>query len=199
MQSELDQHVVELFHSTIDVTMQSLDSLAPAISDCGALLAQCLLSEKKIVCCGDGQQGALAQIFASNLVNRFDYERPSLPAIALNVDATTITAIAADGSFNEIYAKQIRALGQSGDVLLVISSGSSSSTTRQAIQAAHDREMIVISVGDESSHDISAIIFPEDMEINIASTNRARVVEGQLIVINYLCELIDKQLFGSED
>jgi len=196
MQSELDQHVIELFHSTIDLTMASLDSLAAVISDSGALLAQCLLSENKILCCGDGQHGALAQIFCSNLVNRFDYERPGLPAIALSVDATTITAIAADGSFSDIFAKQIRALGQAGDILLVLSTGAGSSSTLQAIQAAHDREMIVISLCDQSSSDIAAIIQPEDIEINIPSTNRARILEVQLQTVNYLCELIDWQLFG---
>lgn len=196
MHSELDQHIIELFHSSIDLTMQSLDSLAPIISDSGALLAQCLLSENKILCCGDGQCGALAQIFSSNLMNRYDYERPSLPAIALSADATTITAIAADGTFSEVFAKQIRTLGLPGDVLLILSNSTGSSTTVQAIQAAHDREMIVISIADQSSSDISSIIYPEDMEINIPSSNRARVLEGQLLIINFLCELVDIQLFG---
>jgi D-sedoheptulose 7-phosphate isomerase len=194
---DLDQHVIELFHSSIDNTMQSLDMLAPQISDCSAMLVQCLLNEDKILCCGEGQSGALAQIFASNLLNRFDYERPSLPAITLSADATTITAITGDSSFNDIYATQIRTLGHAGDLLLVISNGSSFGTSLQAIQAAHDRQMNVISIRGEQNNDLSALMLPEDIELCIPSSNRARVAEGQLLTINCLCDLIDQQLFGS--
>lgn len=194
---ELDQYVIDLFHHSIDTTMQSLDTLAPRIGDCGMLLVQCLLSENKILCCGEGQSGALAQIFASNLINRFDYERPSLPAIALNADATLITAVTGDSTFNDVFATQIRALGQPGDLLLVISNGSGSGTTLQAIQAAHDREMIVISISNQDNSDIRALMLPEDIELCIPSTKRARVAEAQLLSINCLCDLIDQQLFGS--
>ena len=194
---ELDQHVIDLFHSNIDTTMQSLDLLAATISDCGTLLVQCLLSENKILCCGEGQSGALAQIFAATLLNRFDYERPSLPAIVLNADATTITALTGDGTFNEVFASQIRALGQPGDLLLVISNGSGAGTTLQAIQAAHDREMLVISVSNQEHSDIASLMLPEDMELVIPSSNRARVAETQFLTINCLCDLIDQQLFGS--
>ena len=194
---ELDQHVIELFHSSIDTTMQSLDLLADTITDCGSLLVQGLLSDNKILCCGEGQSGALAQIFASNLLNRFNYERPSLPAIALCADATTLTAVTGDSTFNEVFATQIRALGQPGDLLLLLSNGSGSGTTLQAIQAAHDREMIVISISNEDCSDISALMLPEDIALCIPSANRARVAEVQLLSLNCFCDLIDQQLFGS--
>ena len=194
---ELDQHVIELFHNSVDTTMQSLDTLAATIADCGSLLVQGLLSENKILCCGEGQSGALAQIFAANLINRFNYERPSLPAIALSADATLITAVTGDSTFNEIFASQIRALGQPGDLLIVISNGTGSTTTLQAIQAAHDREMIVISLSNQDCKDISALMLPEDITLCVPSTNRARVAEVQLLSINCLCDLIDQQLFGS--
>lgn len=194
---ELDQQVIEIFHSNIDSTMQAMDALAPQISDCSILLVQSLLSEKKVLCCGEGQSGALTQIFASNLLNRFDYERPSLPAIALNTDATVLTAVTGDNSFNEIFAGQIRALGLPGDLLLSISNGSNSRTTLPAIQAAHDREMVVIAISSKGNNDIPALLQPEDIELCIPDTNRARVAETQLLVINCLCNLIDQQLFGS--
>jgi D-sedoheptulose 7-phosphate isomerase len=194
---ELDQHVIELFHSSIDTSIQSLDSLATQISDCGLLLAQCLLNENKILCCGEGQSGALSQIFASNLLNRFNYDRPSLPAISLSADATTLTALSVDNTFNDIFAKQIRALGQAKDLLLVISNSNSSGTAIQAIQAAHDRDMIVVSISNQDNNDISALMLPQDVTLCIPSNNRARVVETQLLTLNCLCELIDQQLFGS--
>ena len=196
---DLYQHVTELFHGNIDVTMRSMDELPAVIGDCGELLTQCLLSEQKILCCGEASSGALAQIFASNLLNRYNYERPSLPAIALSADATTITAITSDGPFSEVFAKQIRALGQPGDILLLISNTAPSGTTLQAIQAAHDREMLVISVGCGNQHDSSALLLPEDIEICIPTDNRARASEAQLLIINCLCDLIDTQLFGTEE
>ena len=194
----LHEQVVEAFHSSIDITMQSLEDLAPRIADCSELIVQSLLSENKILCCGEGQSGALAQIFCSNLLNRFNYERPSLPAIALCTDATTMTAVTGDSTFNEIFAKQIRALGQPGDLLLVISNSSGSGTTIQAIQAAHDREMIVLSISNRDNSDISSLLLPEDLELRVPSANRARIAEAQLLAVNCLCELIDHQLFGSQ-
>ncbi|MFA7553788.1 MAG: SIS domain-containing protein [Spongiibacteraceae bacterium] len=194
---DLDQHVIELFHSSIDTTMRTLDEQATRVSDCGILMAQCLLSENKILSCGEGVSAALVHIFCSQLLNRFEVERPGLPAINLSADATTLTALAGDGNFKDIFSKQIRALGQSGDVLFVIANGNSSSTTLQAIKAAHDRNMFVICLSDDASNVFSALLQPEDIELSIPSNNRARVTEAHLQIINYLSELIDQQLFGS--
>ncbi|ARN74878.1 D-sedoheptulose-7-phosphate isomerase [Oceanicoccus sagamiensis] len=194
---DLDQHVIELFHSSIDTTMRTLDEQAARVSDCATLMVQCLLSENKILCCGEATNGALAQIFSAHLLNRFDYERPSLPAINLSSDATTITALSANGNFKDIFGSQVRALGQPGDVLFIISNSSNSGTTLEAIKAAHDREMIVICLSNQQSNDFSALFQPEDIELPIPSDNNARVMEAHMQVINYLSELIDQQLFGS--
>ncbi len=195
---DLQQHTAELFHGNIESTMQSLDTLTAVTSACGELIVHCLLNEKKVLCCGEGRSGALAQIFSSNLLNRFNYERPSLPAIALNSDATTLTAIAGDGSFTDIFAKQIRALGQAGDALLLISNDGNYGASLQAIQAAHDREMLVISISNQDCSDISALLLPEDIELLVPGNSRARVLETQLLIINSISELIDLQLFGGE-
>lgn len=195
---DLQHQVSEIFHCNIDTVMRTMEELPDCIADGGALLAQCLLSEGKILCCGESQSGALAQIFASNLLNRYNYERPSLPAMALSADATTLTAITSDGNFNDIFAKQIRALGQPGDILLLVANSDAAGTGLQAIQAAHDREMLVISVSC-GEHDSAALLLPEDVEICVPNTDRARVAEAQLLILNCLCELIDHQLFGSEE
>jgi D-sedoheptulose 7-phosphate isomerase len=194
---DLDQYVTELFHVSIDTSMRSMETLAEAISDGGTLMSQCLLNENKILCAGLGINGSLAQIFASHLLNRFNNERPSLPAVNLSTDASTITSIAHDNSFNDIFALQIRALAQPGDLLLLISNDGNSGTTLQAVKAAHDRGMSVISLSSQSNSDVSALLQTEDLEICIPSDERARVSEVQLQVINYLSELIDQQLFGS--
>ncbi len=194
---DLDQHVIELFHSSIDTTMRTLDEQSARVSDCAMLMVQCLLSENKILCCGEATNGALAQVFSAHLLNRFDYERPSLPAINLSSDATTITALSADGNFKNIFGSQIRALGQAGDILFIISNANDSGTTLEAIKAAHDREMVVICLSHQQSSDIKALLQPEDIELPIPSDNNARVMESHLQIINYLSELIDQQLFGS--
>lgn len=194
-----EQFINQLFQGSIDTTMQASQELTPLIAHCSELLVQCLLSEHKILCCGEATNAALAQIFTSHLLNRFDYERPGLPAISLSSDATTLSALCSDNTFSEVFSKQIRALGQSGDILLVLSNSDSQSTTVQAIQAAHDREMIVVSISDSDSQDISSLMLPEDIAFLIPSNQRPRVAEAQLLIIHCLCALIDQQLFGTED
>ena len=194
---DLNQQVIDLFHSSIDTTMRSLDELSPQISTAGALLVQCLLNEKKILCAGKGRSAALSQILSSNLLNRFDYERPNLPAINLNTDPVAMTAIISDSGFKEIFAHPIRALGEAGDTLFIVANGKGTGTTIQAIKAAHDRDINVIALSGQSNTDFSALLYPEDVLIAIPSDNRARVAEVHLQIINYLSELIDQQLFGS--
>lgn len=196
---DLSDKVVSIIHNSIDSTMQSMDAMVPQVAKASELLVRCLLSEQKIICCGEGQSGALSQIFTANLLNRFDHERPSLPAISLSADAATITAICGDATFNEIFSRQIRAVGQPGDVLVIISNGSGSGTTLQAVQAAHDREMLVVALCDRENTDISSLLGPEDMDLIIPHANRARIAEIQLLTLNCLCDLIDQQLFPAEE
>lgn len=194
---DLYEQVTEIFHSHIDTSMRSMEELPGNIAEAGQLLTHCLLSDKKILCCGEDQSGSLAQIFSSHLLHRFNYERPGLAAICLSTNPTLITAITKEGNFSEIFAKQIRALGQAGDILLVLANDSNTPSASQAIQTAHDRDMIVISVNG-SNNQSSALLFPEDIEISIPTNNRSRIIEAQLLIINCLCELIDFQLFGGE-
>lgn len=193
------QYALELCHLCIDNIMQTFDVLPQQLARAAECMVGSLLNERKILCCGEGQSGALAQIFASNLLNRFNYERPSLPAISLNADATALTAIASDASFHDIFAKQIRALGQAGDVLLVITNGAGSGTTLQAIQAAHDRQMAVVVMCNRSCDDIRSLLTPDDIELSAPSDHRARVAEVQLLAINCLCDMIDQLLFGAAE
>lgn len=192
-----EQHVIELFHSSIDVTMRTLDEQAGTVNQSGLSMAECLLRENKILCCGEGISNALAQVFCSQLLNRFTYERPGLPAINLGSDATTITAIVSDSSFKDIFSHQVRALGQPGDVLFIISNGDNSGTALEAIKAGHDREMTIICLSNQLNNNFSALLQPEDIEVIIPSDNHARISESQLQIVNYLSELIEQQLFGS--
>jgi D-sedoheptulose 7-phosphate isomerase len=195
---ELTDRVVDTFHRHIDTTMQAIEMLSPAIANASEVLVGALLSEGKILCCGEGCSGLLSQHFAHLLLNRFQRERPGLPAIALNGDAAMLTAIATDTSFNEIFAKQIRTLAQPQDILLLISHSTGSGTALQTIQSAHNRNVRVIVLCGSNENDIRALLTTDDIELNVGDVQRAAFMEIALLTLHSLCELIELQLFGSE-
>ena len=196
---DITQQVVEIFHESVEAKIQAIESLAPHIADAADLLVQCLLDDGKIMVCGNGTSGTTAQQFTANLITRPEKERPSLPAICLNTDIITLGAVANNHNFNEVYSKQIRALGKPGDALLVITTNSSSNSLVHAIQAAHDREMNVIIICGQEGGDIAAILTAEDIELRVPNNSIARIHEIQLLTIFCLCDLIDEQIFGSTD
>lgn len=195
---ELTDYVIDSFHRHIDTTMQAIESLTPAIATASEAMVGALLNEGKIICCGEGCSGLLSQHFAAVLLNRFQRERPGLPAIALNGDAAMLTAIATDASFNEIFAKQIRTLAQPHDILLLISHGTGSGTALQTIQSAHDRNIRVVVLCINNDNDIRALLTTDDIELNVGDVQRAAFMEIALLTLHSLCELIELQLFGSE-
>jgi D-sedoheptulose 7-phosphate isomerase len=158
-----------------------------------------LLNEGKILTCGNGGSAGDAQHFSSELLNRFERERPSLPALALTTDSSSISSLAKDYCEDEIFSKQIRALGQPGDVLLAISTSGNSGNVLQAIQAAHDRDMLVVALTGRDGGAMASLLLPEDSEIRVPARATARIQEVHLLAIHCLCDLIDRQLFGSEE
>lgn len=195
---ELEQRITELFDSNIEVALKCREDLPAYIAHAGEQLVHCLLSDHKILSCGNGGSAFAAQHFVSRMLNRFERERPALPAIALSSDSTTITAIANDYSFNEIFSKPIRALGQDGDLLLAISTSGTSANTVQAVQAAHDRNMRVIALTARDGGDVTRLLSHDDIEIRIPTQSSARAQELHLLVVHSLCDLIDRQIFGAD-
>ncbi len=194
-QERIKQH----FLDGIETKQMAMEMLAPVIEQASDSMVNVLLNGGKILTCGNGGSAGDAQHFSSELLNRFERERPSLPAIALTTDSSTITSIANDYSYNEIFSKQIRALGNTGDVLLAISTSGNSANVVQAIQAAHDREMTVMALTGKDGGNMSSLYLPEDIEIRVPSDTTARIQEVHLLVIHCLCDLIDWQLFGPID
>jgi len=158
-----------------------------------------LLNDGKILSCGNGGSAGDAQHFSSELLNRFERERPGLPAMALTTDSSTLTAIANDYSYSEVFSKQVTALGQTGDVLLVISTSGNSANVTAAIKAGHDRQMSIVALTGRDGGEMAKLITKDDIEIRIPSHSTARIQEVHLLVIHCLCDLIDNQLFGGED
>jgi D-sedoheptulose 7-phosphate isomerase len=192
---ELQQRIIEHFHHSLDLKAHVIESYTPQIAQAAEQLFHCLISEHKILCCGNGASAALAQHFSALMLNRYQHERPGLPALSLSADSAALSAIADDSHFSDVYSKQVRALGQPGDILLAFSSDGRSANLIQAIQAAHDRGMGVIALSGEGG-DIGALLSQEELEIRIPSTSTALVNEVHLLIIHALCDLIEHQLFG---
>jgi D-sedoheptulose 7-phosphate isomerase len=195
---ELQERIVDHFHSSIETKTLAIQENTPDIELASEVMVHSLLNGGKILTCGNGGSAGDAQHFSSELLNRFERERPSLPAMALTTDSSTITSIANDYSYNEIFSKQIRALGNDGDVLLAISTSGNSANVVQAIQAAHERGMRVVALTGKDGGDMAALLSAEDVEVRVPSVVTARIQEVHLVVIHCLCDLIDFQLFGDD-
>jgi len=194
----LEDRVLDLFDASIEAKTQARDVIPSAIVAAGEAMVQSLLNNGKILTCGNGGSAGDAQHFSSEMLNRFERERPALPAIALSTDTSTLTSIANDYSYNEIFSKQIRALGLPGDVLLAITTSGNSSNILQAVQAAHDREVRVVVLTGKDGGDVTNLLHADDVEIRVPSNSTARIQEVHLLCIHALCDLIDGQLFGVE-
>ena len=177
-------------------TLQAADAIAPAIAAGADAITQCLLNGKKVLTCGNGPCAANAQHFASALLTQFEMERPSLPAICLTADSATVTAIANYYEFQDIFTKQIRALGKDGDLLVIISTSGRSPNILNAIAAAHERGMTVIALTGRDGGDVAKRLTERDVEIRINSDGTARILEMHLLALHCLCDLLDMQLFG---
>ena len=189
----MDERVRRHFEESI-ATKQASIGLAPAISAAAATMTRCLLEDGKILSCGNGGSAADAQHFSSELLNRFELERPGLPALALTTDSSTLTSIANDYAFVEVFAKQVRALGQPEDVLLAISTSGNSENIARAINAAHERGLRVVALTGRDGGAIAGLLADGDIEIRVPAERTARIQEVHLLVIHCLCDLIDAEL-----
>lgn len=190
------ERIYQRFRESVEAKMEVGEALTPLIERAGDTITQALLNENKLLVCGNGASAAISQIFTSSMLDRFEKERPSLPAIWLGGNVSTYTSIAADNTFNDVYSKPIRALGQDGDVLILLSTSGNAPNLVQAISAAHDRNMNVIALTGRDGGDISALMDVQDIELRAEVNSRARVHEIHLLCIFCLCDLIDVQLFG---
>ncbi|MDP3515832.1 MAG: SIS domain-containing protein [Pseudohongiella sp.] len=193
-----EQRIQAHFQQSILGLSTSLDTQAELIRLVAERIAESLLQGGKILVCGNGGSAALASYFSALLLNRFERERPALPAIALSADSVAMTAIATDLQYRSIYAQQIRALGQHTDILLVLTSGRNSANLREAVSAAYDREMPVIVISCEDSGNITEMLQSGDIELRVPAPAGYRSQEIQLTVLHCLCDLIDVQIFGEE-
>ena len=193
------KRIKQLFHDSIQTKTLAAESLPSVIREAGEAMVQCLLAGQKILSCGNGGSAGDAQHFSAEPINRFERERPSLPAIALTTDSSILTSIANDYSYDEIFAKQIKALGQSNDTLLAISTSGNSNNIIKAISAAQEKQLKIIALTGRNGGEIANQLREEDIEIRVPSQSTARIQETHLLVIHCLCDFIDNHLFGKEE
>lgn len=193
------QLIANHFHGTVEAVTMSVDDLATPVEAASLLMLDSLLQDGKIFTCGSGVDGALAQILTAKLLARHENERPALPAVALSADCTSMAAIARSNGVNDIYARQLRALGQPGDILICINSAESSANLLRAVQGAKERNMHVIALSNAQDREMLTLMTDSDVAISIHATHGSTVVELQLMVIHCLCSLVDNGLFGSHD
>ena len=191
----MDQRVITLFHESIEAKMQAGETLAPLIANASHCIVEALLNEKKVLTCGNGISAAHAHIFTASLMNSFEQERPSLPALSLGTDIIS-NSDNANASTNDNYAKQIRTLGQAGDILLLVTTTGIASNLLQAISAAHDKQIQVIALTGRDGGDVAALLDAQDIELRVPVTAKHRIHEVHLLTLFCLCDLIDQQLFG---
>lgn len=195
--SDTESQISQWFAHHMEQTAQAASHTTPVISQAADALVHTLLSDGKIITCANGSANVLAQYFCTALLNRFDQDRPALPAINLGADATTYSAICRDNRFNDTFSRQVRAIGKADDLLLVIVDDGHKANLIQAIQAAHDREMKVLVISARAKTDMTSLLHPEDHEIALNNLNANEAAPLLMVIVNVLCALIDQKLFGS--
>jgi D-sedoheptulose 7-phosphate isomerase len=184
------------FAESIATKQDAVGVISESIAEAGALMSQALLNDGKILSCGNGGSAGDSQHFSSELLNRFEMERPGLPAMALTTDSSTLTSISNDYAYEEIFSKQVRALGRAPDILLAISTSGNSENVCRAMAAAHERGMKVVALTGRDGGKMADLYGEGDIEIRVPATRTARIQEVHLVIIHSLCDLIDTTLLG---
>jgi D-sedoheptulose 7-phosphate isomerase len=192
------QLIIAHFEESAELKTRAASVLAQPISAAVELMFTALSNGNKILACGNGGSAADCQHFAAELVGRFERERLPLPALALTVDTSILTAVGNDYSFNDIFTKQVQAFGQPGDVLLALSTSGNSGNVLAAVEAALERDMRVVALTGKGGGKMGALLTEADVHICVPHDRTARIQEVHLLTIHCLCDGIDVALFGGE-
>jgi D-sedoheptulose 7-phosphate isomerase len=195
---DLVARVAQHFSDSAQTKLKAMNSLSAPIARAAELMSRCLLADGKILACGNGGSAADSQHFAAELLNRFERERPGLAAIALTTDTSTLTSIANDYDYQQVFSKQVLALGKPGDVLLAISTSGGSRNVLAAAGAAHDRGMRVVALSGRGGGELGRMLRADDVHVCVPHDVTARIQEVHLLALHCLCDGIDCLLLGPE-
>ncbi len=193
---DLVARVASHFNDSAHLKLEAAEVLSAPLAMAVEIMVECLLANGKILACGNGGSAGDAQHFAAELVGRFEKERPELAALALTTDSSILTAVANDYAFDQVFAKQVRALGQPRDVLLAISTSGYSSNVIEAIRSAHERDMRVVALTGKGGGEIGQMLLETDIHLCVPANRTARIQEVHLLMIHCLCDGIDCMLLG---
>ncbi|MCU0805078.1 MAG: phosphoheptose isomerase [Burkholderiales bacterium] len=194
---DIDARIRQHFADSAQTKLKAVDVLAAPIARAIDLMVKTLLANGKILACGNGGSAADSQHFAAELLNRFERERPGLAAMALTTDTSTLTSIANDYDYNQVFSKQVLALGQPGDVLLAISTSGNSKNVMAAVTAAHERDMRVVALTGKSGGAMANMLSDSDAHVCVPHSSTARIQEVHLLTLHCLCDGIDTLLLGT--
>jgi len=193
-----NQRIQAHFQESADLKIKAATVLAQPIAQAVELLFMALSNGNKILACGNGGSAADCQHFAAELVGRFERERLPLPALALTTDTSILTAVGNDYSFNDVFAKQVQAFGQAGDVLLALSTSGNSTNVLAAVDAALERDMRIVALTGKGGGAIGKRLTDADVHLCVPHDRTARIQEVHLLTIHCLCDGIDVALFGGD-
>jgi len=195
----LEQRIEQHFIDSADLKYQAAQVLSKPIAAAVQAILACVTNGGKVLICGNGGSAADAQHFAAEFIGRFERERPELAAIALTTDSSILTAIANDYDFNVVFSRQVRALGQPGDVLMAISTSGNSANVLAAIDAAHEREMVVVGLSGRNGGKMTSALRETDVHICVPHERTARIQEVHLLTLHCICDAVDHQLLGEQE
>jgi len=197
LEEALSARVAAQFAESAKLKLDSSQSLTAPIARASGLLAQTLRGGGKVMACGNGGSAADAQHFAAELINRFEIERAPLAAVALTTDSSTLTSIANDYAYEQVFSKQVRAIGRRGDALLAISTSGNSANVVEAMRAARELGVRVVALTGGGGGKMAAMLSPDDVHICVPHKRTARIQEVHLLALHCLCDGIDFQLSGA--
>ena len=195
----LHDRILGHFQVSAQTLLDAAEALAPSIEQAARLMVHSLTQGGKIMACGNGGAAADAQRFVAQMVHRFEQERPGLAAIALTTDSSTLTSIANDTAYDQVFARQVKVLGQPGDILLAISTSGNSPSVLQAVDAAHARSVHVIALSGHSGGKLAERLVDDDVLLCAHAESSARIQEIHLLTIHCLCDAVDSVLLGVEE
>ena len=195
----LEPRIREQFEQSAQLKLQAAELLAEPLAQAVSAIANALSNGAKILACGNGGSAADAQHFAAELIGRFERERPELAAVALTTDSSILTAVGNDYGFDQIFARQVRALGQPGDVLLAISTSGSSGNVIEAVRAAQERDMLIVALSGKGGGKLSALLSDVDVHLCVPHDRTARIQEVHLLMLHCICDGVDWTLMGNPE
>lgn len=190
------QRIQQQFIDSADLKYQCAPILAPVVEAATNAVLACVTGGGKVLACGNGPSAALAQVFAAGFVGRYERERPELAAFSLAADAAVLTGVASDFDTRAVFARQVRALGQAGDVLLALSTSGNAANILSAVEAAHERDMVVVALTDGRGGRLASLLRDTDVHVSVPGEVPARILEVYHLVLHCICDGVDAQLLG---